>query len=64
MVSSTAMPMVMAVMVMVIKSSGNPIQPIRPSTSAADTRLGTMLINATGRLRNRISSMIRMAANT
>ena len=58
------MPMVMAVMVMVIRSSGRPIQPIRPSTEAALTRLGTMLISATGSDRNSTSSISMIAANT
>ena len=47
MVSSTAIPILMAAMVMVIMSKGMFIHPITPKTAPAEKRLGKSAIKAT-----------------
>ena len=64
MVSSTAIPTVMAATVIVIISSGMPSQPIRPSTEPAAIRFGAMPISASFIDRNRIRNITMMARNT
>ena len=61
---STAMPMVTAATVMVMKSSGIETSPIAPSTAPAASRFGTMPSTARVGERKSSSSMIATPAST
>ncbi len=64
MVLSTAMPITIAAMVMVMMSSEIPSQPISPSTCTAATMLGIIAIAAIFRLWNDTMNISMMARNT
>ena len=64
MVLSTAIPKVIAAMVIVIMSIGMPNQPMRLNTVAAAKRFGLMPINARDKQLNKIINMNIMAKQT